>query len=67
MEKDRKLKLTAAIAAVLHYEAETELLGAGVLSAPPERSREPAIPVWSLAGRQDGMMMRSLWQRRMGR
>lgn len=68
MEPRRKKKVTAAIVAVLQHLAEAE-----------ETSPQPAVaapglpvglrpmPLWGLAGRQDAMLLRSLWQRRLAK
>lgn len=68
MDNDKKRKITAAIAAVLHFEAEAEAAGQTVPYAlPRETATAPLFNLWASSGRQDGMMMRTLWQRRIGR
>lgn len=68
MDTSRSKRVAAAIAAVLQYAAEVEAAVApasAVSAAPPPPS--PAPPLWGLAGRQDAMLLRNLWQRRLSR
>jgi len=64
MDRERKKKLAAQIAAIIHFEEENQLALASAAApcGPPQ-----TIPLWSLAGRQDTMLMRTLLQRRLGR
>ena len=57
-------KIAAAISAVMQFLQEEE--------APLVQAVAPATPVpsfspWGVAGRQDSMLFRTLWQRRLGR
>ena len=69
MDSRQKKKVTAAVAAVLQYLAEAE--GAIAQPAVAEAPRLPAgpgpLPLWGLAGRQDAMLLRNLWQRRLAK
>lgn len=65
MNREKKLKITAAIAAIMQFEAENQAAAGGV--SQQVLPVQPALPLWSMAGRQDMMAMRELWQRRMGR
>lgn len=62
MDRAKKKKLAASIAAILHYESE-------FVSAPVEAENPPVAQLapafWGVAGRQDQMSMRSFWQRRL--
>ncbi|MHB8762781.1 MAG: hypothetical protein ACYDA8_00335 [Deferrisomatales bacterium] len=67
----RAKKMAAAVAAVLQYAAEQEALVGAVaspaLGAPAAGPVAGPAPFWGLAGRQDAMLYRSLWQRRLSR
>jgi len=61
-------KLVAAIAAVMQFIQEEEALAApAVAITPPVPPEAPAFSPWRQAGRQDAMLFRTLWQRRLGR
>lgn len=57
-------KVAAAVTAVLQYIAEHEAVAAApvALPAPPT---PPKTLAWGMAGRQESMLFRSLWQRRL--
>ncbi len=59
-------KVAAAVTAVLQYIAEREAVGPVVesVSAPPLSPPCPAA-AWGMTGRQDAMLFRTLWQRRL--
>lgn len=65
-DPQRAKKIVAAVTAVMHHLAEEAALAAAreaaTLPAAP-----PAVPVWAVAGRQDAMLYRSLWQRRIAK
>jgi hypothetical protein len=56
-------KMVAAISAVMQFIQE-EAPALPVAAAPPP---VPVFSPWRVAGRQDAMMFRTLWQRRLGR
>ena len=62
-------KITAAIAAVMHYIQEEAVLMqqaamGGMPQAPAVSAPAPAISPWSMNGRQTQMQMRNLMQMR---
>lgn len=59
-------KVAAIIAAVLQHSAETESPAAAFTSAAAALPLPPP-PFWALAGRQEAMHDRVLWQRRHSR
>ncbi|TAL17323.1 hypothetical protein EPN96_05715 [bacterium] len=62
MDRAKKKKIAASIAAIMHYES-------GFAAAPAEAERPPVAQLppafWGVAGRQDQMSMRAFWQRRL--
>ena len=58
-------KIVAAISAVMQFIQEEEALAVQAVAAPtpPVQQFSP----WGVAGRQDAMLFRTLWQRRLGR
>lgn len=67
----RAKKMAAAVAAVLQYAAEQQAVAGGAVAPVPGPDAPAAVagpaPYWGLAGRQDAMLYRSLWQRRLSR
>ncbi len=57
-------KIAAAISAVMQFLQEEEVPVAQTAAAP---IRVPSFSPWGVAGRQDSMLFRTLWQRRLGR
>jgi hypothetical protein len=63
-------KVAAAVAAVLQCAAEDEV--AAALAAPSTLAKGAATALrpgaaWGLAGRQDAMLFRTMWQRRLAK
>ncbi len=56
-------KIAAAVAAVVQYLAEAEPIAAAPLASPAPVPAAVAAP-WGMAGRQESMALRDLWQRR---
>ncbi len=68
MGTTRSKQVAAAVAAVLQYAAEVEAAASVSPAAPPPPApARPGPALWGSAGRQDAMMLRSLWQRRITR
>ncbi len=67
METTRSKQVAAAVAAVLQYAAEVEAVASTSPASPPPAPPRPGPTLWGSAGRQDAMMLRSLWQRRIAR
>ncbi|GAB4266362.1 MAG: hypothetical protein Kow0092_19220 [Deferrisomatales bacterium] len=63
MNPSKSRKVAAAVAAVLQYAAEVEALPA----APAAAAAGPVSPPspWGGAGRQEAMLLRTFWQRRL--
>ncbi|TFH62135.1 MAG: hypothetical protein E4G90_09400 [Gemmatimonadales bacterium] len=59
-------KIVAAISAVMQFIQEEQCPRAEAAAAPAPAAL-PAFSSWGLAGRQDAMLFRTLWQRRLGR
>ena len=59
-------KVVAAMAAVMQFIHEEEAVAAQAAAPAPAAPAPPFSP-WSVAGRQDAMLFRTLWQRRLGR
>jgi len=59
-------KIAAAMAAVIQYLAEAQIDAAVPAGRPPTAAVASASP-WGAAGRQESMMLRDLWQRRIPR
>ena len=57
-------KVVAAISAVMQFIQEEEAVAAQATAPAPAA---PTFSPWSVAGRQDAMLFRTLWQRRLGR
>ena len=57
-------KIAAAISAVMQFLQEEESRLVQVVAA---STHAPSFSPWGVAGRQDAMLFRSLWQRRLGR
>ena len=57
-------KIAAAISAVMQFIQEEE---APAVQVAPTPTPVPSFSPWGVAGRQDAMLFRSLWQRRLGR
>ncbi len=67
MDRTRRKKLVAAIAAVMaHLVAEAPQAAAPAAGPPPAQPPSGPSP-WALTGRHDAMLLRSLWQRRLSR
>lgn len=65
MSRHPAKKLAAAVAAVLQLLSEAEAPQASVpLAAPAAPGPAPGPAGWGLAGRQESMALRDLWQRR---
>ncbi|MDW7709294.1 MAG: hypothetical protein SCH98_02375 [Deferrisomatales bacterium] len=60
------VKVAAAMAAVLQYLAEAQPETA-VPPGRPAPTTPPGFASWGLAGRQESMALRDLWQRRLTR
>ena len=56
-------KIAAAISAVMQFIQEE----APAVQVAPTPTPVPSFSPWGVAGRQDAMLFRSLWQRRLGR
>ncbi len=68
MDRTRRRKLAAAIAAVIaHLAAEAPHAAAPAEGPPPPQPPPPGPSPWALTGRHDAMLLRSLWQRRLSR
>ena len=65
MQPESTKKLVAAVSAVMQYIQEEEALAGLAAAAAP--APVPVFSPWSVAGRQDAMLFRTLWQRRLGR
>ncbi|MDF1555685.1 MAG: hypothetical protein P1P84_21610 [Deferrisomatales bacterium] len=64
MQSMRSKKIAAAIAAVMQFIQEEVPPAAQPLAPAP---CAPSFSPWGAAGRQDAMLFRTLWQRRLGR
>lgn len=60
----RSKKVVAAVSAVMQFIQEEQSLAVEAAATP---AALPAFSPWGLAGRQDAMLFRTLWQRRLGR
>lgn len=68
MSKHPAKKVAAAVAAVLQFLAESEAVCAVTpAAAPAAPGPAPLWAGWGLAGRQESMTLRDLWQRRIPR
>ena len=65
MQSSSSRKLAAAVSAVMQFIQEEEALTVQAVAAPTPPV-QPFSP-WGVAGRQDAMLFRTLWQRRLGR
>ena len=67
MESARAKKVAASVTAVLQYAAEWEAAAAPPVATPATAACHPppSSAPWGLAGRQDVMLLRALWQRRL--
>jgi hypothetical protein len=64
MSKHSTKKVAAAVAAVLQFLAESEAVPAVAPAATAAPAPAPTPAGWGLAGRQEAMALRDLWQRR---
>ena len=64
MQPSSTQKIVAAISAVMQFIQEEETPAVQVAAAP---TPVPSFSPWGVAGRQDAMLFRTLWQRRLGR
>jgi hypothetical protein len=67
MEAIRAKTVAAAVAAVVQCIGETEVSTPPALEVSPLPPAESGTAVWGLAGRQDSMSYRVLWQRRLSK
>ena len=67
MDRTRRRKLAAAIAAVIAHLAAEAPRAAAPAQGPPPSQLPPGPSPWALTGRHDAMLLRSLWQRRLSR
>lgn len=68
MSRHPAKKVAAAVAAVLQFLAESEAVSAVAPAAAPAALGPAPLPAgWGLAGRQESMALRDLWQRRIPR
>ncbi len=64
MSVPKAKKVAAALAAVVQHISEME---AAEAAAAQPTAPLPPVPAWGLAGRQDAMLLRNLWQRRLAK
>jgi len=67
MKSIRAKKVAAAVAAVVQCVAEAGVPAPAAAEEPAPGTHQPSPAVWGLAGRQESMGYRSLWQRRLAK